>query len=270
MGTEKEEFRFRIKGKALVAIDWANVYGWRKSLDWKLGCAELYNYLKTYPEVMDIKFYYGTEKGNEKSETFQTDMTNLGFNVITKDVKWTPVFLEKSHFKKLVKDLFDYLDSSKIKNSEISNKLYELAKKIEGLPKLSIKKEGGKEHDLAGSEQFKEIYELIEELDHALQDININIDFLQKELTKPVSRRKCDFDVEITRDVFNEMNNFETLILFSGDGDYSALVDDLISLKNKKAIVVFAKEHKGKEYEDFKKGLFLCPVNRLKEYIRVR
>lgn len=83
----------------------------------------------------------------------------------------------------------------------------------------------------------------------------------------PVFRRKCDFDVEIARDTFNLAGDFEQLVLFSGDGDYAALVEDLIA-KGKKVIVVFAPGHKGKEYEDFKKGIFLCSVNKLKDDLR--
>lgn len=80
-------------------------------------------------------------------------------------------------------------------------------------------------------------------------------------------RRKCDFDVELARDVFNMSSEFDTLILFSGDGDYSALVDDLIT-KGKKVIVVFGKGHIGKEYVR-KQGLFLCSVGFLKQAISV-
>lgn len=79
-------------------------------------------------------------------------------------------------------------------------------------------------------------------------------------------RRKCDFDVEITRDALNNANNFEIFILISGDGDYAPLIDDLIN-KGKKAILIFAPGCKGKEYGDFKKGLFLCSINKIKEFV---
>lgn len=83
-------------------------------------------------------------------------------------------------------------------------------------------------------------------------------------------RRKCDFDVEITRDIINKASNFQTLILFSGDGDYATLVRDMI-IKGKKVIVVFAPDHKGREYNDLKieiiennlSGLFLCNIKKL-------
>jgi uncharacterized LabA/DUF88 family protein len=86
-------------------------------------------------------------------------------------------------------------------------------------------------------------------------------------LKKDVLRRKCDFDVEITRDALNLINEYETLILFSGDGDYFSLTEDLIK-KGKKVILVFAPGHKGKEYNKIKDSLFFaCSVNKLKKHL---
>lgn len=99
-----------------------------------------------------------------------------------------------------------------------------------------------------------------------MRKLNIDITELQASLKEPVQRRKCDFDVEISRDVYNNLKNFETILIFSGDGDYASLAEDLI-LKGKKVIVVFAPGHKGKEYEDFKMGLFLCSAKKLKQFI---
>ena len=39
-------------------------------------------------------------------------------------------------------------------------------------------------------------------------------DFLG-EINKPIIRRKCDFDVEISRDIYNNLANFETLLIFT-------------------------------------------------------
>jgi uncharacterized LabA/DUF88 family protein len=99
-----------------------------------------------------------------------------------------------------------------------------------------------------------------------LKELNIDIDDLQKYLIKPVNRRKCDFDVEISCDVYNNLNRLNTFLLFSGDGDYAYLVEDLIK-KGRKVIVVFGPGHKGKEYDKIKKGLFLCSVDKLKNFI---
>ena len=171
--------------------------------------------------------------------------------------------------------LFEYLNSYqkivwyfrqlKVSNSEISNKLYEITKKVENLPKISIGKRGVA-YSLSNEKQLKEIYDLIDKLDKTLKKLNVNIENLQHQLIKPVKRRKCDFDVEISCDVYNNLNRMKAFMLFSGDGDYAALVRDVIK-KGRQAIVVFGPNHKGKEYDSITKGLFLCSVNKLKEFI---
>jgi len=236
---------------------------------------ELSDYFSSYDEIIGKHFYFGVETGLEWSESLQKEIVDAGFDLHSKEVKWVPVSLEKSHFKKVIKELFDVLDDMKTSNSEIANRLYELRSRIES--RLSITEpdfdsdgsvQGGRPPYAPEDEEiYNSIYDLIEELDTELKKLNINIDGLQNQLSIPVKRRKCDFDVEIARDVFNLSNDFECLIIFSGDGDYAALVEDIIS-KGKRAIVVFAKGHKGKEYEDFTRGVFLCSVDRLKNDIR--
>lgn len=267
-------FKLKIKKKTLVLIDWANVYGWGKTLRWDVDPKRLFNYLKR-PLVIDQKFYYGVEVGQLKSEEFQQEIQNIGFACNFKEVKWTPVYLEKqTHFKKIVKDIFNVLDNVKNTNSTLSNKLYELTKKIDTLPKIGIGNEKTL-FSLSNEQSLKEIYELIEELDKDLKNLNIDVGNLQETLKLPARRRKCDFDVEITRDALNNINEYDTLLLFSGDGDYSALVSDLIC-KGKKVILVFGEGHKGKEYSEIEKqclenksGLFFaCPVEKIRENIQ--
>ena len=247
----QENFKFQLCGKTLVIIDWANVYGWFETLGWEIDPKKLFDYLSTYPEIYDKRLYHGVEVGNTRSEKFKSDVETIGFSHNSKEVKWVPVSLNRSHFKKIIKELFDVLDGIKKTNSEIATKLYELKGKIE--------------KQLALSSEQDSVYSMIEELDSELKKLNQNIDNLQKNLSEPVLRRKCDFDVEIARDVFNMSATFDHLVLFSGDGDYVALVDDLIS-KGKKVILVFAPEHKGREYIP-QKGLFMCTVNNLKQHI---
>ena len=257
----KEKFKFRLTDRTLVMIDWANVYGWfgypksRNYLGWSIDPKRLFEYLGTYKEVTEKRLYHGIEPNNERSKNFGVTIESIGFTFITKEVKWVPVYLdEENHFKLVVKKLFDVLDEAKITNNDIANNLYTLKDKIEDSS-----------------------YGLIEEQDKKLKKLNITIEELQQNLLKPVDRRKCDFDVEIARDVFNFSDNFDTLLLFSGDGDYAALVEDLIN-KGKKVIVVFAPGHKGKEYEPLqvelrKKylayALFICNVEHLKDDISI-
>ncbi len=186
-----------------------------------------------------------------------------------------PAVLETTaHFKPLVHKLFDVLDGVKNTNSAISIRLYELSKKVEQLPKISIGSDKTS-FDISNEKQLKEIYDAIEALDSELKKLNIDIGALQEQLKQPVSRRKCDFDVEISRDVYNNLENFKTLMIFSGDGDYAALVEDLIK-KGKKIIVVFGFGHIGKEYKELKENLiksglksklFLCTADNLRNFI---
>jgi uncharacterized LabA/DUF88 family protein len=204
---------FKLKGKTLVIIDWANVYGWFEKLKWEIDPKKLYKHLTSYRNIVDIRFYFGTEKGNKKSEHFHRKIKKIGYTLISKELKWVPVSLDRTHFKKFINELVKISDGLKVSNSEI-------AKALQDLPKM------------------------------------------------PIYRRKCDFDCEIAIDVMKNLDKIDGLILFSGDGDYAVLVNELV--KNKKqVIVVFAPGCKGKEYQDFKKGLYLCSVNRLKKYIKI-
>jgi uncharacterized LabA/DUF88 family protein len=263
---EKKHFKLKIKKDALLIVDWANVFGWSKSLGWKICPQKLFNYFNR-TKVIDKRFYYGVEQGQAMSENFKLYIEGIGFTSIFKDVKWTPVLLEtQSHLKKIVKDLFNVLDDVKNTNSNISNKLYELTKKVNNLPKISIGS-STTSFSLSNEKELNEIFDLIEELDGDLKNLNMEIGRLQVDLKLPVRRRKCDFDVEIARDVLNNQNNYDTLILFSGDGDYSALVKDLIS-RNKKVILVFAPDHMGKEYKEIHSKLFFaCSVGKLRYFL---
>jgi uncharacterized LabA/DUF88 family protein len=271
---EKEEFKFRLAGKTLVLVDWANVYGWFKNLGWEIDPKLLFEYLSTYPEVYEQRLYHGSERGKIRSEDFKNTIAATGFIFISKEVKWVPVSLDKSHFKILVKELFDVLDGIKNTNSEIADKLYQLRAKVEG--RLSERKPGFdsdkgevgeyRPYTPEDGEIYDSTYQMIEELDTELKKLNLSIVELQKHLSAPVKRRKCDFDVEIARDVCNECEKFEQVILFSGDGDYAALGEDLIK-KGRKVIVVFASGHLGKEYEGLKNQISLWPVGLVRKHI---
>ncbi|MBI2334448.1 NYN domain-containing protein [Candidatus Daviesbacteria bacterium] len=73
---ELTNFRLKLKGKTAVFIDWANVYGWRKSLKQEVDPQKLYKYLKSY-----------------------------------KEVKYIPVSLDSSHFKNLAQEIKNSLTS---------------------------------------------------------------------------------------------------------------------------------------------------------------
>ena len=55
-----------------------------------------------------------------------------------------------------------------------------------------------------------------------------------------IEHRKCNFDVEIGRDMFldNERNSIDTFILWSGDSDFADPVSQLLQAKKK--VILFA------------------------------
>lgn len=224
----QEKF-FKLRGKTLAIIDWANVYGWSEKLKWEVDPEKLYRYLKSYPEIYDIRFYFGVEKGNKKSEEFQERIKEIGYKLISKEVKWIPVSLEISHFKdvdgkiKSIKSLAFEADESHSQN-EVSNILKECSKE------------------------------------------------LKKLLSKTrLYRRKCDFDVEITKDILLNVDNFDGLILFSGDGDYKAIVEYWLDIK-KQCIVVHPFGRRGREYNELLSRTanrpYFCAVEKLTPFLK--
>jgi len=65
--------------------------------------------------------------------------------------------------------------------------------------------------------------------------------------------KKCDLDVEITVDLIRERNNYDTVILFSGDGDLVTALRYLKEEYRKRTIVMSARGHIGREVIDARK-----------------
>ncbi len=86
----KKQQKLKLRGKAVVFIDWANVYGWKSNLRDTTGCRKLYKYLKSYNEIKSINFYYG-EDNNQKSKDFLIEIRKIGFNLTKKPVKYIVV-----------------------------------------------------------------------------------------------------------------------------------------------------------------------------------
>jgi len=79
--------RLLLKGKSVAFIDWANVYGWTKSLKREVDSAKLFQYLKTYQEIEQIRLYFGRDT-HPKSEGFLEQARTIGYTVVTKPVKY--------------------------------------------------------------------------------------------------------------------------------------------------------------------------------------
>jgi len=111
-------FRLKLKGKTAVFIDWANVYGWKKSLKREVDPKKLYRYLKGYKEVKHISFYFGTDT-HPKSKSFLSKMKRTGYQIITKPVKH--IFIAEVNGQKIYKRKCDFDMEICIKAHELLN-----------------------------------------------------------------------------------------------------------------------------------------------------
>jgi len=119
----KSSFKLKLKGKTAVFIDWANVYGWKKSLKKDVDPTKLYKYLKTYKETETIYFCFGTDK-HPKSKKQISQAKRLGYKIITKPVKY--ILAAQIKGKKIYKRKCDF-------DMEIAIKVHELLNEdIEG------------------------------------------------------------------------------------------------------------------------------------------
>lgn len=85
----KKKFKLKLKGKTAVFVDWANVYYWKESLKWEIDVQKLFDYLKTYREIKEIIFYFGTDKHPASKEQIK-QAQRTGYRVVTKPVKYLP------------------------------------------------------------------------------------------------------------------------------------------------------------------------------------
>jgi len=85
--TIKDKKPIRLRGKTIVYVDWANVYGWSKSLKKEISLEKLFAYFRIYDGVEDIRLYFG-EDVNPKSKKFLVDARNIGYTVVSKEVKY--------------------------------------------------------------------------------------------------------------------------------------------------------------------------------------
>ncbi len=78
-----------------------------------------------------------------------------------------------------------------------------------------------------------------------------------------LKKRKCDFDIEICMDVYEQIDkNYKSFLFFSGDGDFAPLYKYLIK-KEKQVMVIYEQGHVGKELWKINK-LFLTRLTYLK------
>lgn len=60
-------------------------------------------------------------------------------------------------------------------------------------------------------------------------------------------QKKCDLDVEMVVDMIKEIGFYDTVVLFSGDGDLACVIQYLFETYKKQSIIFAARDHLGKE-----------------------
>lgn len=82
-----------------------------------------------------------------------------------------------------------------------------------------------------------------------LMNLGINVVAKEVKMIRIANNKylpKGNLDIELALDVYRNISNFDTILLFSGDSDYAYLLDLLIEEK-KKIIVVSTRGHISKE-----------------------
>ena len=83
-----------------------------------------------------------------------------------------------------------------------------------------------------------------------------------------IQKIKCDFDAEIAMDIILNINKFDNLILFSGDGDFAPIVKYLLDNK-KRVFTIYSGRTFGRfDYQEFeilnREGFLSLSINKIK------
>lgn len=72
--------------------------------------------------------------------------------------------------------------------------------------------------------------------------------------------KKCNLDIEMAVDLIKEQENYDTAIIFSGDGDMASVCKYIHETFNKKIYMFGARDHVGKELIDAKRVKIIADV----------
>lgn len=124
MEINKTQFKkLNLRSKAAVFIDWANVHGWEKTLKQDIDVKKLFSYLSEYNEIKIIRFYFGTDK-HEKSAQFLEKVDMIGYQVITKPVKYILVSEQKVFVRKCDFDMEVCIDVHRLLKEDFESFIF--------------------------------------------------------------------------------------------------------------------------------------------------
>lgn len=206
-----------------VYIDFANVLGWQKKLNWRIDIIRLKEFLDSFSNIKSVKFYYGTLAGDKNSERIINDAKTGGYEIITKPVKIIKIPINALSIP---------LNSAIILEDFIKKPL---------LLKFDLE---------------------------TIEFINSKIRGLNEQGIFYLEHRKCNFDVEIGRDIEIDFikNNNENFALWSGDSDFADITSH-ISSSNKKVMLFMTNGRISSELANSIRNKNMFDIKKIKEFI---
>jgi len=121
----REDYLEWINGEtsSFAYLDLTNMFHWQDVLGWRFRIKDLMMQLFSYPNIKEIKVYYGkNEKDLKNSEAFHDRIKKTGAILRTKPMKFIPKTIEEGmFFQRRTLTLFDGSVKSKIR--ELINEL---------------------------------------------------------------------------------------------------------------------------------------------------
>ncbi|MBU1131557.1 NYN domain-containing protein [Patescibacteria group bacterium] len=87
MINNKQQINWQNYGRIAVFIDVANVIYSLKDLGWRIDYKKLQQYFKAHSKLVDIYFYYSTNKENIGQANLLEMLARRGFKMVVKEVK---------------------------------------------------------------------------------------------------------------------------------------------------------------------------------------
>ncbi|MBU4375261.1 NYN domain-containing protein [Patescibacteria group bacterium] len=219
-----KELEKLFSGTVNMYVDYANVRPWSAKLGWNVDPKRLKQFLDSFDNINEIKFYAGTLHGDGESVKFIKKLQKYKYEVRTKLVKIMNISIDAS--------------SVQSQSTDLINRFIRPAL----VRKLDI--------------------ETIEYLNNKFKEMNQKgIYFIQD--------RKCNFDVEIGRDMEIDQikNNIGTFVLWSGDSDFAEPIEKL--LDNGKQVILFATARRvALELNNLRaKGLYIFDIQKIRNFV---
>lgn len=247
--------------KILVCIDWANVFRWErikrekrvKKTKEKIDVKKLQDYLKKKIKTKNNKIFFGLEKSKE--------------SVMDNIVRWVNKKKRKQieSLDELVKDLRK-IESSEEVSSNLKEQIREIYDEYRSTKIIQEFKDVGFDTAIKEVKTFKDSLMDLPKFQYVIKDLQDKIIKIQEDLdsynatdgsidkekfaklrekieeiskicNKKVKNRKCDSDVDIVIEIIRNLDNFDTFVIFSGDGDYASAVQYFLDKEKNIALV---------------------------------